>query len=779
MQKNHAGYDISRKAVQALQVWKRSTESKKRMILNSLEIPVIISDINGEFLDINKQGQDILGYNRDYLLQSGFYSISFPDDIESNLNAVLNDHNILRFRDKCGKARYFFVNTYHYEGYFMHIFLEAYGCQRPVEALTISEQKYKSLVENAIDGIFVMNNDKFLYVNKPFCDIFGYDKDEMLKLNPADLVLSEERTEFTRVINRIFLSERLIRARHDLKCIRKNGEKIICEIGYNSTLHNGQYAIQGHTKDISERKRIEEELKASEEKYRLVVENAFDAICVCDEQRLFYVNRQMCNLTEYSLEELLKMKNWEWISPEHRQRFKLIVKKCLRDTEESSNYHIESISKENQRKVFDCVLSSTMFASKQAVLVILRDISAARCHEFEKRMKRRKVNLVIRILRVLAESKNAEEAYYNMLMDFGDFFPAYAFELCVCEGDDRLKIFGLRDNQPYSYKVDSLHGNQLFSAIKHKTNIYRTLIPGINHPEDEYFYKAGYKFVASIPVRGLYNDFALFRFASSVPEENSECRMITEIITEIAIAMETFIYREKMKQIDRKVAEEEKNILLSKFELIGEMSASIAHQVRNPMTTVKGLAQLLLNECSEQKDYYQLMIEEIDMANDILGEFLSLSANSFFCKEKINLTDLLHGVVDFMHQKIMIQGTYIQVNINQSFIGVYGDCDQLKQAFLNILNNALDVSGPEDMITISADTMGDLVLISFIDHGPGIDDSDIKHIIEPFYTTKVNNTGLGLSVSYKIIKDHGGELVINSELNKGTTIEISLPLYKE
>ncbi|MDD3889178.1 MAG: HAMP domain-containing sensor histidine kinase [Syntrophomonadaceae bacterium] len=389
-----------------------------------------------------------------------------------------------------------------------------------------------------------------------------------------------------------------------------------------------------------------------------------------------------------------------------------------------------------------------------------------------------KANLIMRTLRILAESKDAENAYYSILKEFKMDFPDYGFELCLYETDSQLKVFSFKDELPFSYIIDSEYSRELFAAIKYKTNIYRSIISGVNHPEDEQFYQDGFQAIANIPVTGLYKGFALARIALPTFDKDQEFRAIVEIIEELALAMETFIYREKLMQINSKVAAKEKNILLNKFALIGEMSKSIAHEVRNPMTTVKGLAQLLSSENPQNRKYYNLMIEEIDRANKIISDFLSLSADSFACNEIFSITELLDGIIDLTYRRIVKQKVNIILNVDLESIEIFGNREQLKQAFINILNNALDVSVPGNTIKINVGIMDEQVFISFIDQGPGIDDITIDHIIEPFFTTKDNNAGLGLSVSYKIIKDHGGEIMINSQLDKGTTIEICLPLVQ-
>lgn len=226
------------------------------------------------------------------------------------------------------------------------------------------------------------------------------------------------------------------------------------------------------------------------------------------------------------------------------------------------------------------------------------------------------------------------------------------------------------------------------------------------------------------------------------------------------------------------IAEPERDELLSKFSLIGDMSASIAHEVRNPMTTVRGLAQLLAAEHPEKASYYQLMIEEIDRANEMLSQFLSLSAHCLRRADKVAVDKVIEKVIHLLKPQMSAQGITVIADLMTETM-VYGDEDRLKQMFYNILKNAVEASSPGDQILITSRVSKSRLYVCIIDQGTGIDSQLAEQIIDPFFTTKDNSAGLGLSVAYKIVRDHNGDLCFDSCLDLGSTVRVSLPLIKD
>lgn len=216
-----------------------------------------------------------------------------------------------------------------------------------------------------------------------------------------------------------------------------------------------------------------------------------------------------------------------------------------------------------------------------------------------------------------------------------------------------------------------------------------------------------------------------------------------------------------------------------KLALVGQMAAGIAHEIRNPLTSIKGFIQLFRSN-TDEKTYYDIVLSELDRINHILGEFLVLAKPSVIDFKEVNLPLILNDVATLINTQSIMANVQIETEYEGDLPFVLGEANQLKQVFINLLKNSIEAMPNGGTVQIKAKKWDDnVVSIYFIDHGVGIPEERIPSLAEPFYTTKEKGTGLGLMTCYKIIEGHHGNLLISSKVNVGTTIEIRLPISAE
>ncbi|MCM3600789.1 ATP-binding protein [Robertmurraya korlensis] len=230
---------------------------------------------------------------------------------------------------------------------------------------------------------------------------------------------------------------------------------------------------------------------------------------------------------------------------------------------------------------------------------------------------------------------------------------------------------------------------------------------------------------------------------------------------------------EKNEQTDQLLQKSEK------LALLGQMAAGIAHEIRNPLTSIRGFVQLFKGD-QDQNVYYDIVLSELDRINNIVGEFLFLSKPTTTAMQERDVKKLLSDVVTLIQTQTILSNIQIGMEYESNLPYIYGDENQLKQVFLNILKNATEAmpNGGTIELKVKKDIEKG-VLIQFTDQGVGIPKERIPTLGEPFYTTKEKGTGLGLMTCYKIIENHHGQLLIESEVNKGTTVQIILPFASE
>ena len=228
---------------------------------------------------------------------------------------------------------------------------------------------------------------------------------------------------------------------------------------------------------------------------------------------------------------------------------------------------------------------------------------------------------------------------------------------------------------------------------------------------------------------------------------------------------------------------EETEGLLQKSEklaLVGQMAAGIAHEIRNPLTSIRGFIQLFQTKYAEDEQHFKLVLSELDRINLIVGEFLVLSKpNAVEFKEK-EITNLIKDVVTLINTQAIMNNIQIVEEYGSVLPIVVCEENHLKQVFINLLKNAIEAMPNGGMIEVKVlEKDKDKVSIFITDQGMGIPEERIPKLGEPFYTTKEKGTGLGLMTCYKIIENHDGEMIISSKINKGTLVEVILPLIPQ
>jgi signal transduction histidine kinase len=214
-----------------------------------------------------------------------------------------------------------------------------------------------------------------------------------------------------------------------------------------------------------------------------------------------------------------------------------------------------------------------------------------------------------------------------------------------------------------------------------------------------------------------------------------------------------------------------------KLVIAGQMAAGIAHEIRNPLTSLKGFLKLMQTGPGGKKEYFDIMYSELDRIELILSELLLLAKPqhemSFQKKELLNLLQqiivLLEPQANLNNVQLMTRSLSDQLYINASE-------NHLKQVFINIIKNAIEAMPNGGEILIEVKQNNGQVRVSIIDQGFGIPEEHLTKLGEPFFSTKQTGTGLGLAITHQIVENHGGRIKISSKLGEGTVFDVMLPL---
>lgn len=211
---------------------------------------------------------------------------------------------------------------------------------------------------------------------------------------------------------------------------------------------------------------------------------------------------------------------------------------------------------------------------------------------------------------------------------------------------------------------------------------------------------------------------------------------------------------------------------------VGQIAASIAHEIRNPITTLKGFVQLLESTATGDTQKYLTVIDgEISRIEEILNELLLLSKPVVNVDSIFSLEVLVNEIVGIVYPKALMEGIIIEMNMQKlKHSLIKGNADKMKQVLLNLLKNALEAMSIGGKLTIQLEGDQHHLLLKISDTGKGMDSNQLKQIFMPFFTSKKNGTGLGLPFVLKVVEEHRGEISLASEVGKGTTFTVILPI---
>jgi len=213
-----------------------------------------------------------------------------------------------------------------------------------------------------------------------------------------------------------------------------------------------------------------------------------------------------------------------------------------------------------------------------------------------------------------------------------------------------------------------------------------------------------------------------------------------------------------------------------KMAVVGQLAAAVAHEIRNPLTSVKGFIQLFSETKQCNEEYMNIVLNELDRVEDIIFEFLTLARSHQEKMETIKIDELLKQVIQLLQTQAILVNKEINFLVESNIPPVEGDSNKLKQVFFNIIQNALDAIDEKGVVFVRLYSNDSRVCMEFIDNGCGIPENRLESVGEPFYSTKEKGTGMGLMTSYKIIENHKGKIDIDSTVGEGTTVSVSLPL---
>jgi len=466
--------------------------------------------------------------------------------------------------------------------------------------------------------------------------------------------------------------------------------------------------------------RIQEALLNSEKKYRLIFEHSQDLITVIDAItfEIIFISPVHSKLFGYTPEELIGHNCLEFIHPDQRDT---IVEEFRQESAYHSNNGVYAIRKldgsylwtEGKGKVIGNINGNDQ------IILFTRDIHDKKLAEDALHEREQNFRYQLRYLNTLINNMN---------------------ELCLTyDRDSCLTFVNQRLVEKLGYSAEEMLGKSLLDFVidEHKQEVAEQLehrLQGeFGSHEHRFLCKDGSELLVELKGSPIFED--------------------DEVTGGLVLADDITMQRQMETEIAR----------FGQMHLVGEMAASIGHEIRNPMTTVQGFLQIMSQnkDFSNHREYFELMLDELKRANMIISEFLSLAKNKMVTLCFHNLNGIIQALAPLLMADAIKQDKNIKFELSK-LPDILLDENEIRQLILNLVRNGLEAMIEGGSVIIKTWRENDKVMLSVQDEGSGIPEEIIDKLGTPFLSTKENGTGLGLAVCYSIITRHKAGLQINT-----------------
>jgi len=616
-----------------------------------------------------------------------------------------------------------------------------------------SEARFRTFVDRATDAFFLLDDRSIIVdVNREACDSLGYSREELIGRHRSDFDVGLDEASIARIRQRVIAGETVtFETRHR----RNDGSSFPVEI------HQGQFEQGGRrflclARDITERKRAEDELRESEERFRTLVQFSFDVYWESDAQHRFtrQVFAEGLGDAPAPGSEIGKTR-WEvpYLEPDaegwrkHRETLDAHLPfrdfELARPTPDGGKRYV-SVS---GLPVFD---KSGRFIGYRGVGRHIterkRVEEALRRSEAYLSEAQRLSHTGTAVLRATGPVYLSEESYRIVDLDPRQGLPDRETLLRRIHPDDRDRVdaeiqAALRQQRDYELEFRIVRPD---GTIKYLESTGHPLLSADGH---------------AIEILATYVD-----------------------VTESKRAQEE---HERLRQLEAELAH------MNRLSIMGELAASLAHEILHPIATARNNARAGMRflemrppNLDEVREALSCVVRDADRAKDIVDRMREHIRKAPPRKEPFDLNETIKEVIVMVQSAIAKNRVSVRTHLADGLIPVQGDRVQLQQVLVNLILNAVEaMSSMEEgarelsISTEQSPTGGMLVAVG--DSGPGIDPQRLQRVFEPFYTTKTSGVGMGLAICRSIIGDHGGRLWADANKPRGTVFQFTLPATQQ
>jgi len=735
----------------------RENENRLQALLDASPIGISWADMNGNIKYTNRKFCQLFGYTVDDIpTVAEWRRLAYPDpayrDAVPSLIAKLTEAQKqgreirpieMTVTCKDGTTRYVEQMGTFVSNRILSIYNDLTERKKMEEALREREEQYRTLLETMEEGYYEVDlKGTFTFFNEALRKMHAHSKEEMLGMSNRQYMDEATANKVYKIFNQVYKTGQPGKI-FEWEITRSDDKKAVVESSVY-LIRNAEgvpIGFRGITRDITERKRMEDALRESENKFRSLVEHSIVGVYLIQDGVFKYVNSRVAEIHGYEIEEMVdKMGPNQATLPEDLSIVEGNIGQRMKGEEGSIHYEFRIVTKSQEIRYVEVFGSRTMYQGRPAVIGTMLDITDRKKAEEALRQSEERYRNIL---------ESIEDGYYEV--DIAGNLTFFNDSLRRIYGYPKQELMGMNDRQ----LTDQENAKKLFQTFN---KVYRTGEPGKVF-DWEIIRKDGTK-------RYVEASVSLQKDASG----------------------KAIGFRGILRDVTEKKKVEEQLFQAEKLRAVGEMASGVAHDFNNALAAILGNTQLLLHTAQDEelKDTLKI-IEKVakDSGQTVrrLQDFTKKRVGQELFKVDVNaiIKDSMEMTKPKWKDEPQSRGIRIEIVSNLEEIpSVSGNASELREVITNMIFNAIEAMPEGGKIEIRTFKKRRDVLIRISDTGIGISEETKKRIFEPFFTTKpFTNTGLGLSMSYGIIKRFGGEIETESKLGQGTTFTIILPIGGE